>query len=226
LIDPRTSEVESMLQYLEGTQFLRSGMGDYPESRNRQDPFDLGGFAKVQPFYARIAEVYAARDDVKPFLRAYFNALAAMVSRENLSLWEHFHNLGGWNKTHETGWFLCQSRLMLVQERENELWLAPMITDRWLQDGCVVSVRNAPTRFGPVGFTIRSAAARGAIDAEVQPPSRSSELRTIVLRIRHPEAKPIRAVTVAGRPHQDFSRERQTISLPPATTPFTVHVDY
>ena len=51
-------------------------------------------------------EIDALRDDVKPFLRSYFNALAAMLSGENLSLWEHFHDSGAWNKTHETGWFL------------------------------------------------------------------------------------------------------------------------
>jgi hypothetical protein len=201
-------------------------MGDYPEEKNRQDPFNLGGFAKVQPFYARVAEVHALRDDVKPFVRSYFNALASLVSRETLSFWEHFHNQGGWNKTHETGWFLCQSRMMLVQERGPDLWLAPMVTDRWLHDGQSISVRNAPTRFGKVSYTIRSASARGRIDAEIQPPSPSSELRRIVLRIRHPEGKPIRSVTVQGQPHRDFDAKTYTIALEPGSIPISVRVDF
>ena len=118
-----------------------------------------------------MAEVYALRDEVKPFVRSYFGARRALVSRENLSLWEHFHNQGGWNKTHETGWFLCQTRLMLVQERGPDLWLAPMVTDRWLKGGDVVSVRNAPTRFGTVGYTIRPAADR-EIDRRGDPAAR------------------------------------------------------
>ncbi len=226
ILDPRSPEVESMLEYLEGTQFLRSGMGDYPEDRNRRDPFNFGGFAKVQPFYARVAEIHALRDDVKPFLRSYFNALASLVSRETLSFWEHFHNQGGWNKTHETGWFLCQTRMMLIQERGSDLWLAPMATDRWLRDGQCISVRNAPTRFGKVGYAIRSASARGRIDAEIQPPLTWAGLHQIVLRIRHPEGKPIRAVSVQGQPHHEFDAAAQTITLKPSSTPISVHVDF
>jgi hypothetical protein len=218
--------IDSMLEYLEGLRFLRSGMGDYPEGRNRQDPFSFGGFAKVQPFYARVAEIHALRDDVKPFLRSYFNALASLVSRETLSFWEHFHNQGGWNKTHETGWFLCQTRMMLIQERESDLWLAPMVTDRWLRDGQCISVRNAPTRFGKVSYAIRSASARGRIDAEIQPPPTLTGLHKIVLRIRHPEGKPIRAVSVQGQPHHEFDAEAQTITLKPGSMSISVRVDF
>ena len=64
-----------MMDYLEDHQFLRSGWFDYPEERNRKDVFNLGGFSKVQPYYSRNAEIYALRDDVKPFLRSYFNAV-------------------------------------------------------------------------------------------------------------------------------------------------------
>ena len=103
LLDPRSDAAGWMADYLEDRQFLRSGWGDYPEQENRGDVFCLGGFSKVQPYYCRIAEVYAMRDDAKPFLRSYFNALASLLNLENLSLWEHFHNGGAWNKTHETG---------------------------------------------------------------------------------------------------------------------------
>ncbi len=65
ILDPAASDVGWMMDYLEESQFLRSGMGDYPEQKNRQDVFNLGGFAKVQPYYGRIAEVYAGRDDVQ-----------------------------------------------------------------------------------------------------------------------------------------------------------------
>ncbi len=225
VLDPAGSDVGTMMDYLEESQFLRSGMGDYPEARNRQDPFNLGGFAKVQPYYGRFAEVYAARDDVKPFVRAYFNAIPSLLCRENLSFWEHFHNMGGWNKTHETGWFLCQSRLMLVQERGHELWLAPFATSNWLQDGQIISVQNAPTDFGRVSFQIESAIKQNNIQAEIQPPVRQSPER-IVLRLRHPDGKPIRAVTVDGQPHQSFDVEEETITLLPTKSPIRVRVEY
>ncbi|WP_165226463.1 NPCBM/NEW2 domain-containing protein [Aquisphaera insulae] len=226
ILDPGSPEVGGMLGYLEGSAFLRTGMGEYPEGASRKDPYGLGGFAKVQPFYARVAEIYAARDDVKPFLRAYFHGLASLVSRENMSFWEHFHNQGGWNKTHETGWFLCQTRLMLVQERGEDLWLAPFVTDRWLGDGRAVSVRDAPTRFGKVGYAIRSHVGEGFIEATIAPPTGPAEPRRILLRLRHPEGKPMRSVTVSGRPHGAFDPKSETITLAPTGPSLRVRVEY
>ena len=140
ILAPNSAEADAIVNNLEDVQFLRSGWFDYPEEKNRSDVYDFGGFSKVQPYYTRIAEVYALRDDVKPFIRSYFNTIPAMVSGENLSFWEHFHNTGGWNKTHETGWFLCQTRTMFLTERGKDLWLAPFVTNRWLKDGMEVSV--------------------------------------------------------------------------------------
>ncbi len=225
ILDPNSEEVGWMLDEMEEQHFLRTGWRDYPETENRKDPFGRGGFSKVQPYYTRAAELYAVRDDVKPFIRSYFNALASLLSLENLSLWEHFHNGGAWNKTHETGWFLCQTRVMLVQERGNELWLAPMVTTHWLHDGMNLSVRDAPTRFGKTSFTLRSFAAKGRIEAVVQPPNRALP-KSIVLRLRHPEEKPIRTVTVNGKPHQDFDPQKSIVRLPGSRETFTVVAEF
>jgi hypothetical protein len=225
VFDPRSDETTWQIEHLEDVQFLRSGMGDYAEEKNRADFFNFGGFAKVQPYYGRNAEIHAMRDDVKPFLRSYFNSIAAMVSEENLSLWEHFHNLGGWNKTHETGWFLCQTRLMLVQERSDELWLAPFVTDNWLKDGLTVAVSNAPTQFGSVSYRLTSHVKNSVIAAHIEPPKRSAP-KAIVLRLRHPDGKPMRAVTVNGKRHTGFDPKRETITLPAGTKPLDVRAKY
>ncbi len=225
ILDPKSRDVEWMMNYLEESQFLRTGMGDYPEAKNRQDPYNFGGFAKVQPYYGRIAEVYAGRDDVKAYLRSYFNAIPSLLSLENLSFWEHFHNIAGWNKTHETGWFLCQSRILLVMERGDELWLAPFATGAWLADGERISVVRAPTSFGPVSYTIQSAVAQQHIDATIEPPARNAPQR-IVLRVRHPEGKPIQSVTVDGAPHQEFDPQAETVTLTPSRDKVHVRVQY
>jgi hypothetical protein len=225
VLDPTAPDVGGMMDYLEESQFLRSGMGDYPEAKNRQDPYNLGGFAKVQPYYGRIAEVYAGRDDVKPFIRSYFNAIPSLLSRENLSFWEHFHNIGGWNKTHETGWFLCQSRIMLVAEQGDDLWLAPFATNAWLRDGQRIAVTGAPTSFGRIGYTIQSAVAQGRIVATIEPSTRKPP-RRIVLRVRHPEGKPMQSVIVDGKPHRDFDPRKETVTLAPANTRMQVRVQY
>ncbi len=225
IVDPQSDETASMLDYLEDHQFLRSGMGDYPEEASHEAPFDLGGFAKVQPYYGRVAEIYAARDDVKPFVRSYFNAIGSLLSCENLSFWEHFHNRGAWNKTHETGWFLAQSRLLLVQERGEEIWLAPMVPSGWLGDGMRVRVERAPTRFGEVGYEIRSAAGKGVIEATVVPPAESTA-KSIVLRLRHPDGKKMRKVWVNQQAYERLDPEQETITLPGAGKTIDVEAEY
>ena len=218
-------EVGWMLDHLEDVQFLAEGWFDYPAAASQRDWFDLGGFAKVQPYYCRNAEIYALRDEVKPFLRSYFGALATMLNTENLSLWEHFHNTGAFSKTHETGYFLAQTRFMLVSERGQELWLAPLVSDRWLQEGMTISVQGAPTAWGPMSYRIHSRVRRGWIEAEITPPTRGGP-QAIVLRLRHPEGKRLAAVTVNGRRHADFDPARECIRLAPGPGRLQVRADY
>ena len=165
------------------------------------------------------------RDDVRPFIRSYFNAIPSLLSLENLSFWEHFHNIGGWNKTHETGWFLCQSRIMLVMERGDDLWLAPFVTSEWSRDGMTLQVKDAPTRFGHVTYEIKSSAAQSRIDARIEPPARTSP-RRIVLRMRHPDGKPMRSVWVNDKPHADFDPVRETVTVSPSAGTVHVRVQY
>ena len=214
VLDPASREVERMMDHMEDVQFLRAGWGDYPAARSEADWFNLGGFAKMQPYYCRNAEICALRDDVKPFIRSYFNTLASLVNTETMWFWEHFHAGGAWNKTHETGYFLQQTRLMLVMERGDELWLAPFVTSNWMKEGMRVAVRNAPTRFGPVAYRITSHVNHGGIEAEIFPPTRTAP-REIVIRLRHPEGRPIKSVTVNGESHADFDADKEVVRVKP-----------
>ena len=140
-------------------------------------------------------------------------------------MWEHFHHSGAWDKTHETGYFLHQTRTMFVQERGDALWLAPFIASDWLSDGKRLSVRNAPSRFGNVGYELSSHVADGFIDATIEPPKRNPA-RQIVLRLRHPDGKKIQAVTVNGKRHRAFDRERETITIKDPTSSLRVRAQF
>ena len=223
ILPPDSPEVDAMMQHMEDVQFLADGWFDYPAAESQKDPFNLGGFSKVQPYYTRNAEIYAMRDDVKPFVRSYFNTLSSLLNTENLSFQEHFHGAGAWNKTHETGYFLQQTRFMLVMERGDELWLVPMITSNWLKDGRAVAVTNAPTRFGPVSYRITSSVGSGFIEAKIDPPTRSSP-KKFVIRLRHPEGKPIRSASVNGQGHRDFTAD--CVRLDPSAEPIVIRVGY
>ncbi len=224
VMEPESPQIRWIMEHMEDVQFLRDGWGYYPADATRRDWFNLGGFARVQPYYARTTECYALQDDVKPFIRSYYNALVSLLNREDLSLWEHFFN-GAYNKTHETGYFLHQSRLMLAMERGDTLWLAPFITDQWLKDGQTVAARNIPTRFGSVSYRLTSHIAQGYIEASIHPPMREIPSK-IVLRLRHPSGKRIRSVTVNGSPHADFDPKAGTVTLSAGREPISAQIRY
>jgi hypothetical protein len=226
VLDAASDDAAAIVDHLEDDLFLRS---NWIANRAGADEFDWGGYAKMQPYYCRIAEIHAMRDDVKPFIRSYFNVIPALLNFEDMTFWEDMisngYASGAWNKTHETGWFLGQTRIMFAAERGDELWLAPFVTNQWLKDGQKVAVRNAPTRFGKVGYTITSKAAAGEIEAVVQLPKDCSA-KKIVLRLRHPDGKPMQSVTVQGKPHADFDPKKATVTFVPEGESVTVTAEY
>jgi len=224
-LDPHSREAGWMVDTYEDVEFLRDGWFAFPAAQNARDPFTFGGFAKVQPYYARTVETHALRDDVEPFLRSYFNTIPTLLNREDLSLWEHFTAHGAWNKTHETGYFLYQTRTLLLTERGDELWLAPFVPREWFADGRHLSVQGAPTRFGPVGYRIESRLAEHEVDVTLDPPTRTPP-RAIVLRVRAPDRAPIRSVTADGREITTFDPERETIRLAPSAAAIRLVVRY
>src|SRR5438445_34594 len=166
----------------------------------------------------------AARDDVKPFIRSYFNSIFPVLSNETLAFWEHI-GFGDWNGVFEAGNFLRRTRMMFVMERGNELWLAPFVTNQWMHDGMRVKIHKAPTNFGPVGYRIESHIKDGYIEADIDPPTRHA-VNGLVIRLRHPEEKKIRRVTVNGRATQDFDPDREIIKLKPTSERIVIRAFY
>jgi hypothetical protein len=223
VIPSDSRETEWIMDYLEDVAFLESGWFDYPAEQNHKDWFNLGGFSKVQPYYTRNPEIYALRNDRKPFIRSYFNMLASLLNAETLWLWEHFNNTGAWNKTHETGYLLQQTRFMLAMEHGNALWLGPLVPSYWLKDGQSIHVENLLTRFGTVSYRIHSRLAQGVIEAEVALTDVSDGVTTC-LRLSHPDGKRIRQVEVNGQPHREFTADCVRLQLGTGKT--TVRVSY
>jgi hypothetical protein len=225
VLAPDDPEVMRILNHMEDVQFLGEGWFDYPAADNARDWFNLGGFAKVQPYYGRNAEIYALRDDVKPFVRSYFNSLASLLNTEVLTLWEHFRHSGAWDKTHETGYFLHQTRTLLVQERGDELWLAPFLPSQWLDVGKTLEVKNAPTRFGPVTFNLNTDREGRRVRAEILPPTRRAP-KQIILRLRDPQGRGLGSVRVNGREHRDFESQPGLIRLTPTSGMIQLTANY
>lgn len=222
VLDANGEDVRCMLDHMEDFWFLADGFGSFPAAASEKDWFNLGGFSKVQPNLCRVAEIYALRDDVKPFIRSYFNFIAPQLNKQNLTFWEGLTpDVGTWGSTEGGGYFLLLTRIMLVREQGDVLWLAPFITDQWLKDGASIILKNASTHFGPVSYCIRSAVKSGFIEAKIEAPTRTPP-KELLLRLRHPEGKRIMAVKVEGAPHKDFDPSRDIIRLQPSME--TIHV--
>ncbi len=201
--------VEPMLQHMEDTYFLNSGWNRYDEAGNRADWFNRGGYAKVQPYYSRHAEIYAMLDNRKAYIRTYFNNISSLLNKEDLSVWEHFFP-GAFNKTHETGGFLHQSRMMMVTDFDDTLRLAPFIPSDWMKGDKPVVVKNLPTRFGVVSYELRPQQKPLRVDAIVQIPT--GDLKPARVELCVPMGK-IKAVTVNGQAWSHFDAKTGLIDL-------------
>jgi hypothetical protein len=181
------------------------------------DAPDDAWFSKISvkflglPAQCFVAMAHLWRDDVPNFLRATYtqygceiNPQAGYVFREGPG--------GGNDKIQETAAFLQRVRSMLVMEDRDSLWLARATPRAWLTRGQKISVQNAPSAFGPVGYEIVSDVDNGKIHAAVELPSRKQP-QALLLRLRHPKAAPIRSVTVNGKSWTKVKADKETIDL-------------
>jgi len=107
------------------------------------------------------------------------------------------------------------TKWMLVFEdpNSNTLVLAKATPRTWLEDGKIISVSNAPTRWGRVAFALRSRLEQHRVEASVTLPSGDPPEITR-LRLRTPEANQIRSATLNGKNWSDFDPENETVTLP------------
>jgi len=114
-------------------------------------------------------------------------------------------------------------RMMLLHEQGDELVIGPAIPRAWLAAGQHVSVKGAPTRFGPVSFTIETDAIEKQISVRLDPPQRRAPER-IRLVVRHPSGKPIRAARIDDEPIGGFTDD--TLVLPASGHTICITSDY
>jgi hypothetical protein len=106
--------------------------------------------------------------------------------------------------------FLETLRLLLVHETAGGLELAYFTPRAWLEPGKRIAVSNAPTRFGPVSYSIETH--DRFADVTVDAPARARPV-TLQLRLRLPPGRRIAAVTLDGRRYRHFDASTGTIDL-------------
>jgi len=147
-----------------------------------------------QPYYSPHPWLHLKRGEVKAFLKAYYNSLAALADRETYTFWEHLFQATP-HKTHEEAWFLMQTRWMLYMEEGQTLHLLSGIPRRWLESGKEIAVTGVLSYFGPVSFSVKSRLNDGVIEAEVRC---DSTLRPEIIELRLPHPTGVKARRVVG----------------------------
>lgn len=179
--------------------------------------FSLGGFS-MQSNLLFHPVPYMLRDEPKHFLRGYFNAFTSVFYPDICACVEHAlptlaDNNAVWFKTSDEAQSTFWLRSMFVRESGENLYLGQSIPRNWLSNGNNIGIEAAATYFGPVSFRVESNVIQNRITAFVDPPGRNSP-DTIYVRLRHPELKPLKSVTVNGKPYADFDAAREWIILP------------
>jgi hypothetical protein len=180
-----------------------------------------------EPVYNQQATAYLLRDEPEAAIRAFYSYIASAFSHTVFEPVEHRFTHGQYFGPPSTdgAWFELYRNMLIRETDADELLIAQATPRRWLQAGKKIAVRRAPTRFGETTFAIEHKPG-GGIVAEIETPSRSRP-KALILRVRHPEARPIRSVSVNGREWKDVEIAREQIRIQaPNERKYLVQVNY
>ena len=106
------------------------------------------------------------------------------------------------------------TKWMLVFENPDDpvVWLAKATPRLWLEQGKTISISDAPTRFGKVGYELRSDIDHAKVSAVLHLPEGYQAATKVRLRV--PAGKTLRSVAVDGAPWKDFSSEQEVVNIP------------
>lgn len=226
---PREPQVDWTLNFLEDAVFMTEAPSHdsiISYANLEKDWFDLGGYGKAQPYLVHQQIAYLRRDQPKLFLRSFWNQLVAQAFLDINAFPEHIIWKGAADcKTYEEAMWLQQFRSMLVFDEDNELRLCTATPREWLAQGKTISVKKAPTFFGPISYDVISDVDNGKITARVEFSPRKTPSK-LTIRFRHPKQLKIKSVTINGKAWQSFNAEKETIDLPVDGKPLEVVVRY
>jgi hypothetical protein len=205
--------------------------GELAESllNDHEDNLFLKGWGMAnEPVYNQQATAYLLRDEPKAAIRAFYSYMACAFSHSTYEPVEHRWSHGQFFGPPSTSgaWFELYRQMLIHETDDQNLLLAQAAPRVWLEDGKKIEVRLAPTYFDQVSYTIDSKVATGSITAAVEFHG-ARRPRSLLLRLRHPQEKPLREVVVNGRSWKDFDAAREWIRIDaPAAAKYEVIARY
>ena len=173
----------------------------------------IAGFLDFGPAFVRLD-----LDQIREFLLLYYAHMSHMYSPGTWTAVESARmdgTQGGPYCTPSEDTIPIFTKWMMVFEEPDQpiLWLARATPRAWLAQGQKVSISNAPTRFGEIGYELRSDIDHGTVSAVLHLPD--SYNATTKLRLRVPNEKKIRSVTIDSAQWTEYSADQEVISIPP-----------
>ncbi|MHC1762822.1 MAG: hypothetical protein AB9869_00740 [Verrucomicrobiia bacterium] len=165
-----------------------------------------------EPVYNMQGTAYLLRDEPKAAIRTFYSTMACSFSHTVFEPVEHRWAWGQYFGPPSTdgSWFELFRNMLVREVDDDSLLLCQAAPRPWLEEGKRIEVRQAPTYFGPVNFTITGG--RDSITAKVDLGARRRP-GSLLVRFRHPENRPIRSVQVNGENWTDFDRAEEWVRI-------------
>ncbi|HEV2492481.1 MAG TPA: hypothetical protein VG204_05355 [Terriglobia bacterium] len=170
---------------------------------------------------------YLRRHEIPAEIRNLYNDFVACHYPDVNAFTEEYHQwihgAGPFYKVPDEARFVNRVRDTLVLEQGDSLWLASGTPRRWLAPGQRIAVHNLATYYGPVSYEIEGAQDRAT--ATVELPARNP-YREAWLVVRNPDARPLRAVEIDGKPWTQFDAAKELVRLPHRSGKMNIVVHY
>jgi len=174
-------------------------------------------------FYSQdLAIVLLELGRVDEFLRIFYTLLAANISHETLTTCEWRSNTQP--HIHSISSLIRMVRTMLIQERDGALYLLQGTPRRWLADGEVIRIAQAPTWYGPLSLECRSALDQGRVVIQLKAPERIGDTQ-IRLKLRLPKGTTLTRADIKGRGNLRIEGEWIILRGLKGDVELTVHAD-
>jgi hypothetical protein len=181
-----------------------------------------------EPVYDQQGTAYILRDDPAAAIRTFYSLMASGFSQSDLEPVEHRWTHGQYFGPPSTdgAWFELYRNMLIHESDDGGLVLGLATPRAWLADGKEIDVQNAPTYYGDLSMHLRSDVSKGQIRAEIETPARTQP-SALMVRLRHPNSKAMKSVTVNGQRWNDFDVRKEWVRIPnPVERHYTVVASY
>lgn len=200
------------------TNFYPTPVGQYVKS-------GLPGYASTgtdNVYAVNLAEFVAHMDDPERLILMFYGKLAHGMTRGTFISGEgdtvgvcgnqYYRSMYQPPNGANNSFFLKLLRLMLITEHYSDssepsmLCLSPATPPAWQEHGKTITVKNAPTVFGPVSYTQISRIRDRLVRIRLSVPERNA-IQKLLFFVRVPGRLPVSGVTVNGLDHKAFTAD-------------------